>query len=250
MTRDGAGRPRRVVLLGGTSEIGLALVVALRLQPGATVVLAGRDDERLMAAAETLPAELRVERVCFDAASPETHAALFDRLFTEDVDLLVAAFGVLPPQPEAEREPMRAVDSIAVNLTGQVSALLHAARHMREQAHGQLVVFSSIAAVRGRRANYVYGAAKAGLDAFASGLADALHGGGVRLLLVRPGFVRGRMTQGMAAAPFATTPQAVAAATAKALHGRRLVVWVPSSLGAVSLAMRFMPRSVWRRLRF
>ena len=88
--------------------------------------------------------------------------------------------------------------------------------------------------MRVRRANYVYGSAKAGLDGFASGLADALHGTGVRLLLVRPGFVIGRMTEGMTPAPLSSTPQQVAAATARALaKGRRTRV---DPVGAAAVA--------------
>ena len=92
------------------------------------------------------------------------------------------------------------------------------------------MVFSSVAGVRVRRANYVYGSAKAGLDGFASGLADALHGTGVRLLIVRPGFVIGRMTEGMTPAPLSSTPEQVAAATARALAKGRRTVWVPWAL--------------------
>lgn len=244
---EATGRTQRVVLLGGTSEIGLALIRALRPPPGATIILAGRDDERLKAAAATLPSGLAVERTHFDAAEPATHAALFDRLFAAAVDLVIASFGVLPQQREAEQNPMHAVDAFAVNVGGQASVLLHAARRMRDQGHGELVVFSSVAAVRGRRSNFVYGATKAGLDAFACGLADALHGSGVHLLLVRPGFVRGRMTRGMKPAPFATTPAKVATATAVALRKGRSVVWVPRMLVALALAMRCTPRPVWRR---
>ena len=80
---------------------------------------------------------------------------------------------------------------------------------MRARGRGTIVVLSSVAAVRPRKANFVYGSAKAGLDAFARGLADSLHGTGVRVLLVRPGFVLGRMTAGMPAAPLASiTPRA------------------------------------------
>jgi decaprenylphospho-beta-D-erythro-pentofuranosid-2-ulose 2-reductase len=111
------------------------------------------------------------------------------------------------------------------------------------------VVLSSVAAVRPRRANFVYGAAKAGLDAFARGLADSLHGSGVRVLLVRPGFVIGRMTQGMTPAPLSTTPAAVGRAVAAALAGRADVVWVPSQLGVLAFALRLVPRPIWRRLR-
>ena len=247
---EATGRRQRVVLLGGTSEIGLALIRALKPHPGATIILAGRDDDRLKSAAAALPSGVAVERTQFDAAEPATHAALFDRLFAADIDLVIAAFGVLPQQREAEHDPMCAVDALTVNVNGQASVLLHAARRMRDQGHGEMVVFSSIAAVRARRANYVYGAAKAGLDAFACGLADALHGSGVHLLLVRPGFVHGRMTQGMKPAPFATTPAKVAAATAVALRKRRSVVWVPRVLAPLALLMRCTPRAVWRKFSF
>jgi short-subunit dehydrogenase len=99
-----------------------------------------------------------------------------------------------------------------------------------------------------RRANYVYGSAKAGLDGFASGLADALHGTGVRLLIVRPGFVVGRMTQGMTPAPLASTPAQVAAAAVRALARKRRTVWVPWPLRPLFFAMRLLPQFVWRRL--
>jgi short-subunit dehydrogenase len=105
-----------------------------------------------------------------------------------------------------------------------------------------------VAGVRVRRANYVYGSAKAGLDGFASGLADALHGSGVRLVLVRPGFVIGRMTAGMSPAPFSSTPAQVADAVVAALASGRDEVWVPALLRPVFFGMRLLPRAVWRRL--
>ena len=102
-------------------------------------------------------------------------------------------------------------------------------------------MFSSVAGARVRRANYVYGSAKAGLDGFASGLADALHGSGVRLLLVRPGFVIGRMTDGMAPAPLSSTPDAVADATVAALRAGRGEVWVPRALRPIFALARHAP---------
>jgi decaprenylphospho-beta-D-erythro-pentofuranosid-2-ulose 2-reductase len=119
---------------------------------------------------------------------------------------------------------------------------------MRAQGHGTIVVLSSVAAVRPRKANFVYGAAKAGLDAFARGLTDSLHGTGVRVLLVRPGFVTGRMTAGMPPAPLATTPEQVGAATAAALRRRQAAVWIPAPLAGLALALRLIPRPLWRRI--
>jgi short-subunit dehydrogenase len=104
--------------------------------------------------------------------------------------------------------------------------------------------------VRVRRANYVYGSAKAGLDGFASGLADALHGSGVHLTLVRPGFVIGRMTadSGLSPAPLSSTPEQVAEATADALARGRDVVWVPGALRLLAAGLLLLPRWAWRRL--
>jgi decaprenylphospho-beta-D-erythro-pentofuranosid-2-ulose 2-reductase len=111
------------------------------------------------------------------------------------------------------------------------------------------VVLSSIAAIRPRKANFVYGAAKAGLDAFARGLADSLYGSGVRVLLVRPGFVIGRMTAGMPPAPLSTTPAKVGQAVAAALSGDGNVVWVPPALRLLAGGIRLIPRQMWRQVR-
>jgi short-subunit dehydrogenase len=105
-----------------------------------------------------------------------------------------------------------------------------------------------VAGVRVRRANYVYGSAKAGLDGFANGLADALHGSGVRLLIARPGFVIGRMTEGMSPAPLSSTPEQVAAATARALARGRRTVWIPWALRPMFFILRLLPQPIWRRM--
>ncbi len=127
-------------------------------------------------------------------------------------------------------------------------ALTLVASRLRTQGSGTVVVFSSVAGVRVRRANYVYGSTKAALDGFASGLADALHGSGARLLLVRPGFVIGRMTRGMEPAPLSSTPQQVADAVLGGLHAGKAEVWVPPVLRYVFAGMRVLPRAVWRRM--
>src|SRR5262249_35974978 len=138
---------------------------------------------------------------------------------------------------------------IDTNFTSHVTALLAAAARMKAQGSGTIVVLSSVAAVRPRKANYVYGSAKAGLDAFARGLADALAGTGVRVVLARPGFVIGRMTAGMTAAPMSSTPEQVGSAVANALDGTASVVWIPKSLAGAAAALRVIPRPMWRRMR-
>ncbi|HUA42398.1 MAG TPA: SDR family NAD(P)-dependent oxidoreductase [Streptosporangiaceae bacterium] len=240
--------PERVLLVGGTSEIGLAVLGALRLRPDTEVLLAGRDAGRMTAAAGSLPG--RIKTLSYDATDPVAAEALVSAAFADGlVDLVISAAGVLTPQDQMDAAPDRAATLIQTNYTSHVTMLLAVAARMRAAGRGTIVVLSSVAAVRPRRANFVYGSAKAGLDAFARGLADSLHASGVRVVLVRPGFVIGRMTAGMSPAPLATTPARVGAAVAAGLAGSSSVVWVPATLRPFAVLMRLIPRPVWRRLR-
>jgi decaprenylphospho-beta-D-erythro-pentofuranosid-2-ulose 2-reductase len=250
---NGLDRPHRILLIGGTSEIGLAILAALHLPATAEVILAGRDSQRLAAAGQRLPG--RVRTVAFDAVQVSSHQELVDGIFAEGpVDLVISAAGILTPQPDLERDVRLAAEMIETNFTGQVTMLLAVAGHLRAQRQGMIVVLSSVAAVRPRRANFVYGSTKSALDAFARGLADSLHGSGVRVVLIRPGFVTGRMTSGLPQAPLATTPEKVGAATAAALRdrgagrGRRAVVWVPAAMAGLAVGFRLIPRPLWRRV--
>ncbi len=236
-----------VLLIGGTSEIGLAILAALPLGPAAEVLLAGRDEDRLTAAAATLPCRTTVLR--YEATEPGSGPALAAAAFHDGpVDLVISAAGVLTPQDRLDENPGDAAVLIETNFTSHVTALLALTARLRAAGQGTIVILSSVAAIRPRKANFVYGAAKAGLDAFGRGLADALDGSGVRVLLVRPGFVVGRMTAGMEPAPLATTPEQVGVAVAAGLAGRARLIWVPGSLRPVAILMRVVPRRWWRRL--
>ena len=245
---ENLGRPARILLLGGTSEIGLAILAALRAPKDSQVLLAGRDEARLTAAGKEL--QFEVTTLVFDALALDTHQGLIDSVFAEGpVDLVIAATGILTPQDDVDAEPILAARMIEVNFTSHVTTLLAAVAKLRTQGQGTIVVLSSIAAIRPRKANYVYGSAKAGLDAFARGLADALHGTGIRLLLVRPGFVIGRMTEGMSAAPMSSTPAQVGQAVATALEGKATEIWVPRGLAVLATVLKLVPRPVWRQMR-
>ncbi|MGV9700347.1 decaprenylphospho-beta-D-erythro-pentofuranosid-2-ulose 2-reductase [Streptomyces sp. NPDC003470] len=248
--KDAFGLPQSLLVLGGTSEIALATVRRLVARRTRTVWLAGRPSPALDAAAEQvrgLGAEVRT--VAFDALDPGSHEEVLGKVFAEgDIDLVLLAFGVLGDQAHDEREPLNAVRVAQTNYTGAVSAGLVSARALQAQGHGSLVVLSSVAGERARRANFIYGSSKAGLDAFAQGLGDALHGTGVHVMVVRPGFVRSRMTAGMEESLLATTPEAVATAIELGLRRRSETVWVPGALRVVMSALRHLPRGVFRRL--
>lgn len=243
-----------MLVLGGRSEIGLAVARRLAGETGetGTVVLAARRSNDLDAEEASLRAAgaAEVVRVEFDADDVSQHQKVLEEIASEHgpLDVVVTAFGVLGSQQRAERDAEHALAVVHTDYVAHVSVLTHLANLLREQGTGQLVVFSSVAGARVRRANYVYGSAKAGLDGFASGLADALAGSGVHLLLVRPGFVIGRMTEGMRPAPLSSTPEQVGKATVRALRRRRDVVWVPAALRPVFALMRLLPRPIWRRL--
>jgi short-subunit dehydrogenase len=239
-----------VLILGGRSEIGIEL--ARRLAAGATVILAARRADELadQVAALFAAGATAVYTKEFDADTLDSHGPLVASVIADHgpIDTAVLAFGILGDQARAETDAAHAVAVVHTDYVAQVSLLTHLAAAMRVADRGSLVVFSSIAGARVRRANYVYGSAKAGLDGFASGLADALHGTGVRLLIARPGFVIGRMTQGMTPAPLSSTPEQVAAGTARALAKDRRTVWIPWALGPASVVMRLLPQFVWRRM--
>jgi len=141
------------------------------------------------------------------------------------------------------------VEVLEVNLVGAGSLLLEVAARMRDAGGGEVVVLSSVAAERPRRSNAVYGASKAGLDALARGLGDDLEEQGVRVLVVRPGFVHTRMTRGLAPAPLSTTPQVVARGVLAGLDGGAQTIWVPHTLRWLMLVMRHLPRPIFRRLK-
>ncbi|MFJ3588452.1 decaprenylphospho-beta-D-erythro-pentofuranosid-2-ulose 2-reductase [Streptomyces sp. NPDC090231] len=256
--KDAFGAPQSLLVLGGTSEIGLATARRLIACRTRTVWLAGRPSPALESAA----AELRrrgayVRTVDFDALDTESHEMTLGKIFTEgDIDMVLLAFGIPGDQERDEEEPLSAVRVAQTNYTGAVSAGLVCAGALQAQGHGSLVVLSSVAGERARRADFIYGSSKAGLDAFAQGLGDALHGTGVHVMVVRPGPVQSAGTAAEAPlatipftrTPLVTTPDAVAAAIVTGLRRRSETVWVPGALRAVMSALRHVPRPLFRRL--
>ena len=245
------GEPQTIVVLGGTSDIGLAIAHALISPVTRTVVLACRDVDRgEQAAASLRDPSIEVAVVHFEATDTESHVALIDHIAKEfgDLDVVVLAFGQLGDGEATGTDAAATAQLAHLNFTAPVSASVAVANQLRRQGHGVLVVLSSVAGERVRKANFVYGATKAGLDGFAQGLGDSLVGSGARVLVVRPGFVHSSMTKGLKAAPFATTPDRVAIITAKALRSGQRTVWAPGILRYVFSALRHVPGPVWRRL--
>jgi decaprenylphospho-beta-D-erythro-pentofuranosid-2-ulose 2-reductase len=249
--RAGAGG-RRVVVLGGSSEIALAIVLELERSAPREVALIGHDPKRLEGAAHELLAAGcgRVITREVDARDTDAHAAVVASAVDElgGADIVVLAVGVLGEPGGLPADVDGASDVLRVNALGAGSLLMHAAARLRADGGGTMVVLSSVAAERPRRANPAYGASKAALDGLAQALGDALHDDGVRVLVVRPGFVHTRMTRGLQAAPLACSPQDVAREVGKGLEGDARTVWVPAQLRYAMLVMRMLPRAIFRRI--
>lgn len=237
---------KKIAIFGATSEIGGE--IARMLAPGNHLVLAGRRTTDLAEELFNLGAT-QVDSFFFDATDVDSQPSLIAEIeATGPLDVALAMFGVLGDQELAERDSAEVYRVLHTDFTAQAVLLTELAQVMKSRGRGVLVAYSSIAGARVRRPNYVYGSAKAGLDGFCQGMQDALQGTGVRLVIVRPGFVIGRMTRGMDPAPLSTTPDVVAAATVRAINDESAEsVWIPRSLKLLAAAMQVVPRWLWRR---
>lgn len=251
--KDALGNVQRILVLGGTSEIALATVRALaRQRPGIQVLLAARRSDRRAAAAASLATlGIEVAEVDFDATDRGSYERAIANAFDTggDVDVVLVAFGVLGDQERAWQDLDAALELAQVGYAAAVGCGVLVAKRLRAQGHGAIVVLSSVAGQRPRRSNFVYGSAKAGLDAFYTGLGVALAEDGVQVMVVRPGFVRTRMTAGLKVPPFALTPDQVAGLIAAGLRSGRGTVWAPAAMRWVVLALRLLPGPLFRRLR-
>jgi decaprenylphospho-beta-D-erythro-pentofuranosid-2-ulose 2-reductase len=243
----------RVIVLGGTSQIALEIVRELQRRGPREVALLGRDPEALGRAAQAVqsdgaPAAVTVQ---VDALQTDGHAEAVGEAFERlgGADIVILAVGVLGERGGMPGDVAGALQVLEVNTVGAGSLLIQAARRLREAGGGVLVVLSSVAAERPRRGNAVYGASKAGIDSLAQALGDELRDENVRVLVVRPGFVHTRMTEGLEPAPLATTPEAVARAVVDGLDRGAHTVWAPRSLRWLMLLVRMLPRRILRRIK-
>lgn len=249
---DALGTPQTLLLLGGTSDIAVAIAKRYAGDRPLRVILAARPTERRTAVAEDLGlAGCTVSEVDFDAHDTDGHAGAIEQCFAGgDVDVAVVAFGLLGDPEQAWTDPELARELATVNYTAPVHVGVLLSERMKQQKHGTIVALSSVAGERVRRSNFVYGSTKAGMDGFYTGLGYALREHGVNVLVVRPGFVKSKMTEGLGAAPLATTPEEVADLTVKAVRAKRTTVWAPPLFRLVMLVLKAVPTAIFRKLPF
>lgn len=249
---DSRGLPQHVLVIGGGSEIARALLGRLGAVSLRSVLLLGPHPQSMAQTTTELLAaypELVVETQHLDLADTATldHRISEALASIQSLDAVIMAAGWLGTQSEDERDPDRVAHSITVNFTGPAMALTHCANQLKTQGYGLIIVLSSVAGEQVRRSNYLYGAAKAGLDGFALGLADRLHPA-VRVLVVRPGFVTTVMTNGRTTPPLNTTPGRVADDIVRGITQHATIVWSPRILRPIMMIYRHLPRVLVRRI--
>lgn len=245
-----AAHPRTALVLGAGSDIAAALVAELARRGLRSAVLAARDPDAATDAMGRAAPSVDLSAVRWDALEVDSHVRLLESAATTlgTIDLVICAVGMLGHHAGASMGPGEVDDMVRANFAGPAAALAAAGRRLAGQGSGTIVVLSSVAGLRPRRSNFVYGSSKAGLDAFSQGLGDALRPDGVRVLVVRPGFVSSKMTEGLDPAPLHTDPETVAGAVADALGGRREIISVPGVLTPMFGVLRTVPRGLWRRI--
>lgn len=240
---------KRVLILGGTSDIGIAIAKKFA-EEKFDIILAGRNHEYMERVQRDISIRSGVEVQCisFDATAFSSHSDFFRSLkFCPDV--CVCVFGYLGDQQTAQHNWNEAERIIDINYKGAVSILSVVANEFENAKKGTIIGISSVAGDRGRQSNYIYGSAKAGFTAFLSGLRNRLHSKNVHVITVKPGFVNTQMTEGLNLPPRLTAqPREVATATWKAYEGNKNIVYVRSLWRYIMLVIRFIPEFIFKKL--
>jgi short-subunit dehydrogenase len=242
----------RVFIAGATSAI--AQACARRLVPrGARFFLIARDALKLDVVAGDLRARgaSQVECAVADLDEVERHAGLVDAAAAAlgGVDIALIAHGVLPDQAQCEADFARTLAAIHTNFVGAASLAAALANHLEKRGRGTLVVIGSVAGDRGRRSNYVYGAAKGGLAVFLSGLRHRLHRAGVNVVTVKPGFVDTPMTRAFPKGALWATPDQVARGIVRAIDRGAYEVYVPGFWRIIMAVVRGLPERIFLKTR-
>jgi decaprenylphospho-beta-D-erythro-pentofuranosid-2-ulose 2-reductase len=242
-------RSRRVLIVGATSTIA-AEVARLYAGRGASLMLTGRNPTRLSAVGDDLRVRgaTLVETQVLDLLDRDAHAIVVKRAFAGPLDVALVAPGELPDQHRCETDPREAARTLELNLVATVALLTLLARAFEAQGSGTIAVISSVAGDRGRRSNYVYGAAKAGVSVFLQGLRQRLHATGVRVVTLKPGFIDTPMTAHLPRMPLASSPRRAGRAIYRAIEGRRDVAYIPWFWRPIMALIKALPEPIFKRL--
>jgi short-subunit dehydrogenase len=236
-----SGDGMKVAIIGATSAIAQATAVCYA-EAHAELFLIARDAAKLSAVAADLRVRgaARVEEIVADLADLPRHRLLVAAV-GDDVDVVLIAHGTLPDQLAIESDPAAQIDAFNLNATSVISLAAEFANVLEARGQGTLAVIGSVAGDRGRRSNYVYGAAKAAVHAYCDGLRGRLSAAGANVLLVKPGWVDTPMTKSMKKNPLFASARSVGRGIYDAIEHRKAVVYLPWFWRWISLIVRMLP---------
>lgn len=238
-----------VLILGGRSDIGLAIAHAFAAE-GHPIQLAARRADTLEAQGQDISFRHHVEVSLreFDALDLDSHEDFVTGLEPAP-GIVVSAIGLLGEQESDERDMAAATRVLRTNLEGPASVLGLFANRMAAEGEGVIVGISSVAGDRGRGSNYIYGAGKAGFTAFLAGLRNRLAGDGVHVMTVKPGFVDTSMTEGMdLPGPLTAQPEELGRAVLRGVQRRRNVIYVRPVWRLIMAIIRAIPEPIFKKL--
>jgi len=243
--------PSTVLALGATSAIAEA-TLRLLAERGARFYLVGRSQDKLHAVAADLHTRgaAGVATQAMDLDDTAAHGAMLMAAAQSlgTIELALLAHGVLGDQQEAEANYAAAEAVLRTNFLSAVSLITWLANYFETMKQGTLAVISSVAGDRGRKSNYVYGASKGALTIFVDGVRNRIDRAGVQVLTIKPGFVATPMTAHVAQGPLFAKPAQVARGIVKAVEKGRDVVYLPGYWRWIMVAVRMVPRRVFKKM--
>lgn len=243
---------KRILIIGATSAMAEA-TARIWAARGCKMYLLARNATRL----EAIALDLRVR------GAEAVHTGVFDALDTpklgqaidkaweimDGIDIALIAHGTLPDQTRCETDTAYAMREFSINGTATIALATTIAQKFETQGHGVLAVISSVAGDRGRASNYLYGSAKAAVSTHLSGLRQRLHGRGICILTIKPGFVDTPMTAAFRKSVLWATPAHVARGIVRAVERRRAVVYLPWFWRVIMTVIRHIPEFVFQRIK-
>ncbi|RMI34221.1 decaprenylphospho-beta-D-erythro-pentofuranosid-2-ulose 2-reductase [Nocardia stercoris] len=249
---NAVGNPQAILLLGGTSEIGLAIVAEYLKKGPARVVLAALpgDPLREESAAQVKAAGAsEVEVIDFDALDFDSHPKVVEQAWSRgDIDVAIVVFGIMGDAEELWQDQRKAVLAAEINYTASVSVGVLLGERFKAQGYGNILALSSVAGEKIRRVHFVYGSTKAGMDGFYQGLGEALRPFGPKVTIVRPGQVRTKLSAHVKEAPLTVNKEQVAEIAVAAADKGKEIVWAPGAFRYVMMVLRHIPRPIFRKL--
>jgi decaprenylphospho-beta-D-erythro-pentofuranosid-2-ulose 2-reductase len=241
----------KLLIIGATSAIANE-TAKLYARDGAELFLVGRSPAKLAAVKDDLLVRgaKRVETYVLDLSDLEKHTAMIEAAIASlgELNMVLVAHGSLPDPKLTQQNVAKAIEEFTTNCTSVISLLTILANYFEQRRHGTIAVISSVAGDRGRKSNYLYGAAKGAVTIFLQGLRGRLASSGVKVITIKPGFVDTPMTAHVRKGLLFTSPRTAGKGIYHAMNKGKEVVYLPWFWRPIMLIVKSVPERVFKRV--